>query len=61
MCLKRLVDKLDEWIKILEIPALGKYNIHESDFNKIIKEGGQKNNPINLTPNDIKKILSLRL
>lgn len=53
--------EIDNLLDILEIPKLSKYGITELDFDKIVKDTGNKNNPINLTENEMKIMLSNRL
>ena len=52
---------LDEWVTTMNIPLLGDYGIKESDLEKIIDKTGQKNNPVELSRQDIKQILMQRL
>lgn len=56
-----LIDILYEWTEKLNIPRLGKYGITEINIDQVVKETGQKNNPINLSKNRLKLILSERL
>ena len=56
-----LIDILYEWTEKLNIPRLGKYGISEINIDQVVKETGQKNNPINLSKNRLKLILSERL
>ncbi|MFW9882241.1 MAG: alcohol dehydrogenase, partial [Candidatus Thorarchaeota archaeon] len=56
-----LVEILDKWTKELKIERLGKYGISKKDIDKIVDRSGLKNNPVNLSKNDIKTILTNRL
>jgi alcohol dehydrogenase class IV len=56
-----LVQKLDEWTLQLSIPRLGPYGVTESDLDSLAVQAGQKSNPIQLAPADIKAILRARL
>jgi len=56
-----LVEKLEEWIELMNIPALNTYGIKESDFDKIIENTDCKNNPISLEKHELLTILTKRL
>ena len=56
-----LVKKIDEWTEKLKIPYLSDYGIKLSDIDKIICQTGNKNNPIKLGIDEIKKILLRRI
>ncbi len=56
-----LLNTLDEWTEKLSIPRLGPYGVSESDLDALAAQAGQKSNPIQLEPNDIKAILRARL
>jgi alcohol dehydrogenase class IV len=56
-----LLQKLDEWTRRLSIPRLGQYGIAEPDLDAVAAQAGQKNNPVQLEPDDIKAILRARL
>jgi alcohol dehydrogenase class IV len=60
-CCDLLLQKLDEWTQKLSIPRLGQYGVAESDLDALAAQAGQKNNPIQLEPDDIKAILRPRL
>jgi alcohol dehydrogenase class IV len=55
-----LVEKIEEWTKLLDIPKLNKYEFRESDLEKIVHVTGNKNNPVKLDHEDIKKIILWR-
>jgi alcohol dehydrogenase class IV len=59
-CLK-LIEILEEWTNDLKIDRLGKFGIDEKDIDKIVESSGLKNNPVNLSKENIKKILLNRL
>jgi alcohol dehydrogenase class IV len=54
-------DKLDELVASLSIPRFSEYDIAEPDIDKILSLSGHKNNPVKLTPGQIKKALIERL
>jgi alcohol dehydrogenase class IV len=56
-----LIEMLDKWTEELKIDKLGKYGLTSDDIEKIIKNASLKNNPVNLTKEDIKKIILNRL
>jgi alcohol dehydrogenase class IV len=55
-----LVDKIEEWTQLLNIPKLNKYGLRESDLEKIVHVTGNKNNPVQLDHEDIKQIILWR-
>ena len=59
--LELLIDTLDKWTEKLPIDRLGKYGISERDLDKIIKNTGLKNNPVQLSDDEIKLLLKNRL
>ncbi len=59
-CLK-LIEILRKWTRDLNIDRLGKYGIDEEYVDKIVENAGLKNNPVNLSKDDIKKIVLNRL
>jgi alcohol dehydrogenase class IV len=60
-CCDYLIEKIEEWVDVLEIPKLGSFGFQESDIQKIIEGTAQKNNPIKLSDDDIRKIIINRL
>jgi len=56
-----LIDILDKWTKDLKIDRLGKYGIKTEDIEKLVKNAGLKNNPVNLVNKDIETIIGNRL
>lgn len=56
-----LIEIIESWIEKLRIPRLGEYGLTESDLDKIVEKTGNKNNPVQLTPEQIKQILLSRL
>ena len=52
-----LLKTIDEWTETLKLPSLREYGIGESDFDRIIDGAGNKNNPVHLDRNEIRKIL----
>lgn len=59
--LKALMDKVREWTEILKLPRLGKYGVKESDLDKIVAGAGNKNNPVKLDKERIRRMLLSRL
>jgi len=59
-----LINCLRQWVDQLKLPRLSSYNITEADFERIIKNArgsSMKTNPIVLTDDEIRAILSARL
>ncbi|MFX0039201.1 MAG: iron-containing alcohol dehydrogenase [Promethearchaeota archaeon] len=56
-----LIEMLENWTKNLKIDRLGKYGIEEKHVDKIVENGGLKNNPVNLDKERIKRIVLERL
>jgi alcohol dehydrogenase len=56
-----LVKTLEQWTEDLPIDRLGKYGITEDDLDKIVQSAGLKNNPVHLSPDEIKQLLKARL
>ena len=59
--IKRFIEYLYLLTEDLKIPVLEKYGITENDFDKIINETSNKNNPVKLENQDLLNILSERL
>jgi alcohol dehydrogenase class IV len=55
---KILVETLEQWTETLQVPHLSAYGIAEADFNRIIAATSMKNNPVNLTKDQMKTILA---
>ncbi len=60
-CCDLLIEKIDEWTERLAIPRLGKYGIRASDLDRIARGAGNKNNPVALSEEEIKALVSMRL
>jgi len=56
-----LIITLQKWTDQLNIDRLGKYGINISDVDKIVAKTGLKNNPVELSKEDIKSILINRI
>lgn len=56
-----LQDLLDDWTMRLDIPRLGAYGIGESDLERILAAAANRNNPVELTREEIRALLSERL
>jgi alcohol dehydrogenase len=52
-----LIEKLEELTRILKIPKLGSFGITESAISTIIDKTDNKNNPVKLDKDDLRKIL----
>ncbi|MFW9864772.1 MAG: iron-containing alcohol dehydrogenase [Candidatus Thorarchaeota archaeon] len=57
----KLIEILDKWTHELKLDRLGKYSIDTKDVEKIIEKAGLKNNPVNLSREEIKLIVTNRL
>ena len=60
-CCEQLIAAVEEWIKVLKIPRLGKYGISKHDLDKIAEAAGNKNNPVQLEKEQIMQLLLNRL
>jgi alcohol dehydrogenase len=56
-----LIMKLAEWTEMLRIPRLGDYGVTGSDIDSIIEKTDNKNNPVDLDREDIRRILVARI
>ena len=56
-----LVETLEDWTSKLDISRLGEYGVTIDDLDKIIEKSGNKNNPVHLDNEQIKKLLRARL
>jgi alcohol dehydrogenase len=56
-----LIEKLEDWTKILKINTLGEYGITEKDLDTIIEKSALKNNPVDLSKGQMREILKERL
>ena len=59
-CMK-LIKTLEKWTNELEIDRLGKYGIEFKDVDKIVERAELKNNPANLSKENIKDIVLNRI
>lgn len=60
-CCNLLISSVESWIENLKIPKLGNYGVKEGDINRIVEATGNKNNPVDLSKQQIKDILLKRL
>jgi alcohol dehydrogenase class IV len=60
-CCDLLIERIDSWTKTLAIPRLSEYGILASDLDRIARNAGNKNNPVVLSEEDIKDLVSMRL
>ena len=58
---KKLIEILEKWTIELKIDPLGKYGIKIKHIDKIVQKANLKNNPINLSNENIKNIVRNRL
>jgi alcohol dehydrogenase len=56
-----LIKTLEKWILDLKIDRLSKFGINEGDIERIVEKSGLKNNPVNLSKENIKTIVLNRL
>jgi len=56
-----LVNILDEWTAALDLPRLGPYGIREGDLDRILDGAANRNNPVALTREEIRVLLTERL
>lgn len=56
-----LVTILEDWTEQLELPRLGAYGIHAPDLDKILDQTQNRNNPIELTRDEIRALVETRL
>lgn len=56
----RFVSFLEEITDRIHLPRLSEFGLNESDFEKIIRDTGQKNNPVKLDDDDLLRILETR-
>ena len=56
-----LVKILDEWTKALELPHLKEYGIQPPDLDKILDKTANRNNPIELSREEIRALIEERL
>ncbi|MFX1567164.1 MAG: iron-containing alcohol dehydrogenase [Promethearchaeota archaeon] len=57
----KLVETLEKWTIVLKIDRLGKFGIIDVDIDRIVEKTGLKNNPVNLSKEDIKTLVLNRL
>ncbi|MCP4131250.1 MAG: iron-containing alcohol dehydrogenase [bacterium] len=60
-CCDVLVHTILEWTETLKIPRLGEYGITGEDAKKIAAESGNKNNPVQLSVEDMEMIVKSRV
>jgi len=59
--LDRLIQKIDQWLTLLNIPKLGAFGVTRTDVDRIAAHTENKNNPAMLTKDQIKQIIAERL
>jgi alcohol dehydrogenase class IV len=55
------LSKLSEWAEMMGINHIEKYGITRADFDKIVAQTGNKNNPVKLDKEELSEILELSL
>jgi alcohol dehydrogenase len=60
-CCTALVRKIEEWTEKLKLPRLANYGITPASVEKIVADTSNKNNPVKLNKNDIRKIILNRI
>ena len=58
---EHLSTTLESWVEILAIPRLGHYGVERSDLDRIVNAAHNRNNPIDLTPAEIRDLVERRL
>ena len=56
-----LTVSLGQWVEELKLPRLSDYGITSGDLDRIVGAASNRNNPIALTPSEIKALLETRL
>ena len=56
-----LTDCLLRWVEELQLPRLSDYGITGADLDRIVEAASNRNNPIALSPSEIKALLQTRL
>jgi alcohol dehydrogenase len=56
-----LMETIDEWTRVLNLPLLGEYGISTSDIDGILEEAGLKSNPAALGKEELRAILERRI
>ena len=56
-----LTESLGQWVEELKIARLGDYGITHGDLDRIVDAANNRNNPVALTPSEIKTLLEARL
>jgi len=58
---RAFADYVAELVEQLSIPRLSEFGITADDFDRIIADTGNKNNPVSFTPEDMERVLTERL
>ena len=54
-CCRSLVDTIKRWVKRLKLPQLSKFGVQPTDLDRILAGTSNKNNPVRLNQDEIKK------
>ncbi|MCT4596938.1 MAG: iron-containing alcohol dehydrogenase [Vallitalea sp.] len=57
----KLIEILEKWVEELKVPKLGEFNVREEDIDRIIKITSNKYNPVQLSSEDMRRILVGRM
>jgi alcohol dehydrogenase class IV len=60
-CCRSLINTIEGWIEQLNIPRLGQFGIKSDDLDRIVAITGNKNNPVELSKDEIKNLILERL
>jgi len=60
-CCDALAAELERWAELLDLPFLGDYGVSEADVENILDGTANKNNPVELGREDIRRIVEARL
>ncbi len=58
---RRLMDLLDDWTGRFNMPRRSVYGVTPTHIGSIVDAAGQKNNPVHLSGDGMKRILEIRL
>ena len=53
----KLIEKLEVYTDLLQMPKLGQFGIQETDFERIVEATANKNNPYQLSKDDMMRVL----
>lgn len=56
-----LLERIEEWTDRLKIPLLSEYGVQEADIDRIVRGTESRNNPVELGPESLRRILRKRI